>query len=69
MSLHVSIVGQDSKENIGSARNIIDDDSDDELVKVDGNLTLFLYHYQMELQLLNLIIKKRSMLWLKMQFW
>ena len=36
MSLHVSIVGQDSSEsNIGSARNIIDD-GDDELVKVDG---------------------------------
>jgi len=35
MSLHVSIVGQDSSENVGVARNIIDDDSDDELVKVD----------------------------------
>jgi hypothetical protein len=45
MSLHVSIVGQDSSENVGVARNIIDDDSDDELVKVDGNLSFNFKNY------------------------
>ncbi len=46
MSLHVSLVGQDKflNENVGSARNVIDD-GDDELLKVDGK-SLFKFFFQ-----------------------